>query len=355
MLKVYFFDRFFDGNRWWFKEVNQTPARDYPRELTRGFSSSVLRSKGPLGFYLQISRILMSDKPRAVLFFGYYLWQHWLLWLACKKARTAVLFVGETFDFGSSSPRRFIKSALLPLFLKSADRILTIGEKNRNHYLGIGIKKERLVDARYCVDNRFFSASPEEARQLRNHFRSTHAIAPDAFVLLFVGRLFHRKRPRDVLAIHRALLQEHPAIHTCIVGSGEMENELRAMADKLPRIVFVGFQDQAFVRQAYHASDCLIVPSRFETWGLVVNEAFNAGVPAVVTENCGAAGDLVVNGETGFVYSVGDTARAAQLITQLAGDGSLHARMALQCKTKVQKHYDCGSFAEAILCALRAV
>ena len=56
------------------------------------------------------------------------------------------------------------------------------------------------------------------------------------------------------------------------------------------------------------AADCLVLPSDgTETWGLIVNEAMACGKPAIVSEVCGCAPDLIEEGETGYSFPLGDT------------------------------------------------
>ena len=50
-------------------------------------------------------------------------------------------------------------------------------------------------------------------------------------------------------------------------------------------------------------SDVLVLPSKSEPWGLVVNEAMVCGMPVVVSDTCGCVGDLVRDGANGFTFN----------------------------------------------------
>ena len=52
----------------------------------------------------------------------------------------------------------------------------------------------------------------------------------------------------------------------------------------------------------YKNASGFILPSYFDNWGLVVNEAISSGLPCIVSQNCGCAVDLIKNNETGFVF-----------------------------------------------------
>ena len=84
------------------------------------------------------------------------------------------------------------------------------------------------------------------------------------------------------------------------------ELKLRTVGIKEVQVVFAGFVNQAEIGAYYAAADCLILPSRFgETWGLVVNEALQFGVPCLVSNKVGCGPDLIQSGRTGYIFESG--------------------------------------------------
>jgi glycosyltransferase involved in cell wall biosynthesis len=71
-----------------------------------------------------------------------------------------------------------------------------------------------------------------------------------------------------------------------------------------------------------------VLPSEFEPFGLVVNEAFASGIPAIASSACEATGDLVRDNETGFTYPCGDVPALAERLSRLASDSGLRNRLA---------------------------
>lgn len=352
-MKVYYFDSTFDAKRWWFSEVGKTPKQQWEIPLLDGFPSEVIgtRDVGVRDRFKALKEILDREHPEAVAIYGYYLLEHWMLRWLCARRRIAMIFIGETFQNGRPSLRRLIKQVLRRWFFRSIDKFIAIGTKTMRYYRDLGIAPGRLVSAKYCVDRTFFQLPRPEAAHVRSEWRAALGIPSDAFVLLFVGRLFERKRPEDVFRIHQAL-SEDQRMFTVLVGNGPMETELRAQSQLLPRSHCIGFQNQGETRSAYYGADALIVPSEFETWGLVINEAACCGLPAVVTDTCGAADDLVVHGETGFVYPVGALSKAAALVGSLKDDGVLRHRLASNARSRVERDFDVSQFADAFLKAL---
>jgi len=72
-----------------------------------------------------------------------------------------------------------------------------------------------------------------------------------------------------------------------------------------------------------------------ETWGLVVNEAMACGRPAIVSDQVGCAPDLVLNGNTGFIFPFGDRTALANALQQLIEDPALLARLGTRAASHV--------------------
>ena len=93
-----------------------------------------------------------------------------------------------------------------------------------------------------------------------------------------------------------------------MIGSGVLIDECKLYLKKnnLNNVSIIGFQNQKQLREYYLISDVLILPSEYETWGLVINEAMASGMPVISTNQCGGTVDLVKNNNTGFSYDKDD-------------------------------------------------
>ena len=145
-------------------------------------------------------------------------------------------------------------------------------------------------------------------------------ISEDAFVLIFVGKFIDIKRPLDVVkAVNKLLDSQNIAdFHVIFVGDGPLKRKLiENSQENKNNFHFVGFINQNDLSKYYAASNCLILSSDNETWGLVVNEAFACGIPAIVSNQVGCAPELIINGKTGYVYPVGDINSLAEKILKM--------------------------------------
>ena len=85
-------------------------------------------------------------------------------------------------------------------------------------------------------------------------------------------------------------------------------------------VTFAGFQQGEALLECFAAADIFVLLSHRETWGVVVNEAAAFGLPLILTDRVGAAGDLLRDGENGALVRSGDIEGAARAIAALADD-----------------------------------
>ena len=127
------------------------------------------------------------------------------------------------------------------------------------------------------------------------HFKPRDAVKR----FLFVGRLIEEKNLK--MLIH--VFNEFPELNLTIIGFGEQEKELKKMADN--NIRFMDAIENKKLPCYYQEADVFILPSKSETWGLVVEEALNNGTPVIVSDHVGCHLDLVTE-QTGLVFKSGD-------------------------------------------------
>jgi glycosyltransferase involved in cell wall biosynthesis len=155
---------------------------------------------------------------------------------------------------------------------------------------------------------------------MRPEARQSLNIGEEDVVLLFSGKLSHRKGPDLILQAVKQMPDElREKINVVFLGSGQLKDELEILAQAAPRVkaCFPGFQNQTRLSRFYHAADLLILPSReSETWGLVVNEALHHGLPCVVSEAVGCAPDIVESGVTGTIFETDSSESLASALQQ---------------------------------------
>jgi glycosyltransferase involved in cell wall biosynthesis len=120
-----------------------------------------------------------------------------------------------------------------------------------------------------------------------------------------------------------------------------------------PRAFFYGFRQIAENPVFYALADSFVLPSAYEEWGLVVNEAMACGLPVIVSRTAGCAEDLVRDGENGFRFEPTSASELAACLARLDESPSLRVLMGERSRDIVS-NFGCGAFAAGALDAARA-
>jgi glycosyltransferase involved in cell wall biosynthesis len=161
--------------------------------------------------------------------------------------------------------------------------------------------------------------------------------AENRFVLLTVAHLI-REKGLDVALKALRLLPENVILW--VVGTGPEANHLRAFAQELglaERAIFVG--PQHHVEPFMQAADCFVCPSLWaEATGLVNLEAQASGLP-VIASDVGGIPEFVAEGQTGFLFPVGNATELADRVQRLLADPALQHRFSMAARAWVEEQF----------------
>lgn len=274
-----------------------------------------------------IGKIIDSIKPQIILLTGFNYRYDLVAYIQAKRRGIPVWLRCETQD--QALDRVWIKdlyrSLIYGLIYKGVDRIFYIGELNKQHYLKHGVSESILKPALYATTDRFKSLSLEAKNELRNAERIKRGIAEEKIVIGFSGKFIAKKNP-DIFYNMIPFIPEsiRSKLFFYYLGSGEMQQFLKQKADQAFKqygieTYFAGFVNQSELAAPYLAMDIMVLPSRKmgETWGLVVNEAMQAGCSVIVSNSVGSSANFQ-NLEQFRVFVDGDAKELAKHITDLS-------------------------------------
>jgi glycosyltransferase involved in cell wall biosynthesis len=270
----------------------------------------------------EIGERLRRGKFDACIVSGWYLKSYVQAIFSARQAGVRVLSRGDS-QLATSRSALLKTAKYFPYrwLLGSIDAHLYVGRANRAYLQHYGVPATRLFFAPHFVDNGFFATRAQIARDtgVSREVRASHGIPFDVAVFAFAGKLIDKKRPADLIRALTTARQRGSQSWGLIIGSGPLQPELEALCRQLDAPVrFAGFRNQSELPQYFAAADALVLPSDArETWGLVVNEAMACGLPAIVSDGCGCAADLIESGKTGITFSVGDDAALTAAIETL--------------------------------------
>ena len=252
--------------------------------------------------------------------------------LAAKALGIPVLLRAESWlrDRSRSGMRLKAKQAFFAGLEQLVDGVLCIGTLNREywqHYFGDRVP---LFDMPYAVDNEFFQRKSADAEARRGELMAELKLEPGRKVILFASKLLRRKHCDHLVEAYKQIVTRGMGGHApylVIVGDGEVRAELEAAAGGLEGVRFCGFRNQSELPRFFDLASVFVLPSRHESWGLIVNEVMNAGRAVIVSDDVGCHPDLITNGVEGFVYPVGDVGALTEALCQLVETPGLAERM----------------------------
>ena len=193
-----------------------------------------------------------------------------------------------------------------------ADHILTVSELARRTYLDAGVPPEKVHAVPLGADLELFSPDGMEKS------------GPLTF--LFAGATIRRKGFDLLIQAFERVRAEVPGVRLRIAGSrGDLGHLLN------PNVDFLGPRTQPELAAELRRADVLVLPSRNDSYAMVVAEALASGTPALVSEMVGAK-DLVAEGKTGWIVPVEDVAALAERMAWCAGHPEKVRGMGPECR-----------------------
>lgn len=178
--------------------------------------------------------------------------------------------------------------------------------------------------------------SPVKESAGRGVFRKAMKLPKDAFLVGNVAALADHKDYPTFLQTAK-LLQNRSDVHFVVVGSGELEHELRELTTSLGltnRVTFAGFHKG--LAHVFADLDVLLFPSKTEGLGTTILDAFAYGVPVVATA-AGGIPEMIDHRETGMLCKVGDAPCLAAAVEKVLGNSELRAKLIAGGRLKLQE------------------
>ncbi|MFV0470004.1 MAG: glycosyltransferase family 4 protein [Dysgonomonas sp.] len=183
---------------------------------------------------------------------------------------------------------RYIKYFLLFIKQKKKiDFILTAGSIAYRQFKRIGFEEGKLYNWAYITE------------YVNNSIECDNSLHSKAS-LLFVGSIDDRKNIMNLIAVCNKLKRNSFTLK--IIGRGPLENDMFEAIKSNSDITYIGVIDNKEISSYMESADLLILPSKYDGWGAVVNEALMCGLPVLASNHCGAK-DLLKDGR-GRIFSI---------------------------------------------------
>ena len=234
------------------------------------------------------------------------------------KQKLPLLLTGDSNIFGdarTSGLRSFMKRRVVRYVIKRLAGLMPMGTAGRAFFRSYA--DHRLPTFLFPYEPDYDGlANVDDAR--RGRFMHEHELDPDRKRLLYCGRLVQIKRVGDLIDAFAEVAADRPDWDLVIAGEGDLKTRLQArvpaeLRDRVKWLGFLQFEDTA---ACYHCCDVLVLPSEYEPWAVVINEAAACGLAIITTEVVGAAVELVRHKTNGMIVPPCNVAALADAIRE---------------------------------------
>ncbi len=305
-------------------EFNAVVKWDVPLLDGYGWVEVENRGSGAESFFglynLGLWKLIRGGSYDAVLcYLSYLRASFWISYAACKFSKTAFLFGTDASSLTSRVASRwkyYLKKASWPLLFSLADQVFVPSSATRDLMFSLRVPSSRVTLTPYVVDNDWWIAEAHKVD--RDAVRAKWGAGSSTVVILFCAKLQPWKRPMDLLLAFAKLSADEKARAVLVyAGEGHQRAELEKRASSLgitDRVRFLGFVNQSQLPGVYTAADLMVLPSEYEPFAVVVNEASCCGCPVAVSDRVGAGRDLVEPVNPELIFPCGNLQALAGIL-----------------------------------------
>jgi glycosyltransferase involved in cell wall biosynthesis len=271
----------------------------------------------------RIIRWLRTHRVQFVVMMGYNDAGRLRIMRWCRHASVPCYLFGDSNVHGDPAGglKSLIKQRVLRRILSWCDGVLVCGTLGQRYFARYGVRADQTFLFPYEPDYNLIHQLPAELVSATAERLGLPVGRPR---IVYSGRLVHVKRVDLLIDAFVAIARERPDWDLVILGAGPTQASLasRVPAGLVDRVRWLGFVgDQATVSAVYRTCHVLVLPSDYEPWALVVNEAVAAGL-VVVSSVVGAAAELVIDRVNGRLFPPGDLPRLTACLLDVTTSGT---------------------------------
>jgi glycosyltransferase involved in cell wall biosynthesis len=260
-------------------------------------------------FNFGIVPLLFRSRPRIIIVEAFDPAVFLTLFLA-KVMKSKIAWIGDTWlgrDVNLSWYQRMARKVTYNAFIKA---FIGASKETLNwyKYYNRNIPDGALFISQLCADNEYF-AKWLEGQSVRKRYE-----------IMFSGRIVKEKNPLFIPDVAWRIKEKLGTCRVLIIGDGDEELKTRMFKRFEERSIdydFPGFIEHSKLPEFYSQAKTLLLPTSGDCWGVVINEALASGVPVITTNMTAAAGELVIDGENGFVLPLDAELWAERIVVLL--------------------------------------
>lgn len=261
--------------------------------------------RNKLRTFFNLWKLMRSISCKKILFSGWFVPEYNLYALISPKSKNCMLCESTIYESSVSGIKGFIKK----IIINRCGMALPSGAAHKAIFDSIGYKGKIKITGGVGI----FNKAPRNIENRPNNSKR----------FLYVGRLIECKNLRFLIE----RFNENGKSLT-IAGKGPLEKELKELAKD--NIKFIGFIANEKLPDIYKSHDIFVLPSRTETWGVVVEEAIYWGLPVITSDRVGCSNEMVIEPNTGCTFKLDDKDDFKRTIRQVEENYNIYRKNALK-------------------------
>jgi glycosyltransferase involved in cell wall biosynthesis len=292
-----------ESNRKW--KLNEKISFDYKILKGRKFEFA---GKDLFTYFYnpEIFKLLREYNPDKIIISGWdqFAYQVAFVWGWLHRKRLT-LWSGSTVN--EKSWRRTVTLLLVKLFVWMCRDYIAYGKRSKEYLVSLGANPRKIEVFLNDVDKEYFINESKKWKEKEDRTKVKLGLTKKHH-FLFVGQFIERKGVADLVESFKLFSRIDSDWGLVLVGYGNQESAIKDCVRKnnIDGVKFLGAIEQYNLPKIYTACDVLVLPSREEVWGLVVNEALYCGLKVLVSDKCGCGPELVKEGQNGYIFEAGN-------------------------------------------------
>ncbi len=266
--------------------------------------------------------ILAKSNVKAVVLYGYSDPGRVRIIVWCAKNKIPCFMWGDSNIKGDLTQglKGSVKSIVLRKVLSWCTGVMCCGSLGEQYFMKYGVRQKDIFWVPYEPDYDLIQSIPQEKIE---DVAKKYNLDPARKRFVYSARMIEVKRPDLLIEAFIQIADQRPDWDLLMLGEGHLKSQLQ---QKVPeqlknRVIWTGFlDDQQAVSALYKNCDILILPSDYEPWALVINEAAAAGLGIIASDVVGAAAELVKDGVNGYLFRRGDLGNLIEAMLKSSDD-----------------------------------
>ena len=247
----------------------------------KNFKYSFLDNTGLVKRFITLLRIIRSNTYDEIIICGWDQILFFLVALVSAKRKNSVVIESSIYESVTTGYKGIIKR----LFLSRIQKAYCSGTSQSKILDSLNFKGEIIITKGVGI----FNIKPQPLVKCKDQIKN----------FVYVGRFSEEKNLKFIIDYFNG----HTNYNLHLFGFGPLEKELKAISGST--VYFHGAIANENLHEKLQEFDVLILPSKSEPWGLVVEEALNSGLPVLVSDKVGCIGEVVTD-EVGIIFKLGN-------------------------------------------------